>query len=147
MLVIHPFSKSIESQYKRRKQIWANENILPEFELITYKAIQTIAGNNTENYSDWFEALDIMKKDISKINFDIAIIGCGAYGFPLAAECKRMGKKAIHLGGQVQMMFGILGKRWEEIPYYQQFINEYWVHPMEEEIPNNFKKVEEGCYW
>ena len=147
MLVIHPFSKSIESQYKRRKQIWANENILPEFKLITYKAIQTIAGNNTENYSDWFEALDIMKKDISKIDFDIAIIGCGAYGFPLAAECKRIGKKAIHLGGQVQMMFGISGKRWEEIPYYQQFINEYWVHPMEEEIPNNFKKVEGGCYW
>lgn len=147
VLVIHPFSKSIESQYKRRKQIWANENILPEFKLITYKAIQTIAGNNTENYSDWFEALDIMKKDISKIDFDITIIGCGAYGFPLAAECKRIGKKAIHLGGQVQMMFGISGKRWEEIPYYQQFINEYWVHPMEEEIPNNFKKVEGGCYW
>ena len=115
--------------------------------MITYKAIQTIAGNNTENYSDWFEALDIMKKDISKIDFDIAIIGCGAYGFPLAAECKRMGKKAIHLGGQVQMMFGILGKRWEEIPYYQQLISEYWVHPMEEEIPNNFEKVEGGCYW
>ena len=26
-------------------------------------------------------------------------LGCGAYGFPLAAHVKRMGKKAIHMGG------------------------------------------------
>ena len=118
-----------------------------EYQIDFCTAFCNILENNTDKYKDWFEALNVMKSDIKKIDFDIAIIGCGAYGFPLAAECKRMGKKAIHLGGQVQMMFGILGKRWEEIPYYKQFINEYWVHPLEEEIPDNFKKVEGGCYW
>lgn len=149
VLVIHPFADTIAKQYAKREQIWKEraDDILPDFHLITYKAIQTIAGNNVEKYADWFEALQIMKDDISKIDFDVAIVGCGAYGFPLAAACKRMGKKAIHLGGQVQMMFGISGKRWDDIPYYKQFINEAWVHPSDEEKPSNYKNVENGCYW
>ncbi len=147
VLVIYPCAKTIQSQYARRDKIWSNPTILPDFTLITYQPVQTIAGNNIDQYIDWFDALEKMKKDISQIDFDIAIIGCGAYGFPLAAECKRLGKKAIHLGGQTQMCFGVLGKRWEDIPYYQQFINEYWVHPSEEETPKNYKAVENGCYW
>lgn len=147
VLVIHPFEETIKSQYARREKIWSNPTILPEFELITYKAVQTIGGINADKYGDWFAALELMKNDIRKIDFDIAILGCGAYGFPLAAEIKRMGKKAVHLGGQAQMVFGILGKRWEEIPYYKQFINEYWVRPSQDEKPENFKSIENGCYW
>lgn len=149
VLVIHPFAETIENQYRKRAQIWGNRanDILPNFTLKTYKAIQTIAGNNTNMYKNWFSALEIMKSDIKKIDFDIALIGCGAYGFPLAAECKRMKKKAIHLGGQVQMCFGITGRRWDVIPYYKKFVNEAWVHPSDEDKPKNFKKIENGCYW
>lgn len=127
--------------------IYGGKNIMPKFKLLTYKPVQTIAYNNIEDYFDWFEALDKMKRDISKIDFDIAIIGCGAYGFPLAAECKRLGKKAIHLGGQTQLMFGILGKRYENNEYYKEFINDYWAHPLEEEKIKNWESVEGGCYW
>ena len=55
--------------------------------------------------------------DVSRSNenrFDIAIIGCGAYGLPLAAKLKKEGRQAIHLAGVTQLMFGIKGKRWEE---------------------------------
>lgn len=45
-----------------------------------------------------------------KINFDTAIIGCGAYGMPLAAQIKNAGRQAIHLGGAVQLLFGIKGE-------------------------------------
>lgn len=48
-----------------------------------------------------------MKDEIDKQDYDIALIGCGAYGFPLAAHIKRSGKKAIHLGGALQLLFGI----------------------------------------
>jgi len=147
VLVVSPFSKSIQSQYKRRTLLWKNQDILPEFTLITYQAVQTIAGNDINKYYDWFSALDKMKNDIDNIDFDIAIIGCGAYGFPLAAHCKMRGKKAIHLGGQTQICFGIYGKRWENLPYYSDFINQYWVRPLPEETPKNFLNVENGCYW
>lgn len=40
-----------------------------------------------------------MEDKIKQIDFDVCIIGCGAYGLPLAAFVKRMGKQAIHLAG------------------------------------------------
>ena len=49
-----------------------------------------------------------------RLEFDVSIVGCGAYGFPLANEIKKKGKVAIHLTGATQLMFGIVGKRWEE---------------------------------
>ena len=56
-----------------------------------------------------------------KIDFDVAIIGCGAYGFPLAAKLKQAGKQAIHLAGATQLLFGIKGKRWEEYQFQKRF--------------------------
>lgn len=148
VLVIHPFTKSIESQYLKREKLFTNKDILPQFDLITYKPVVSMAGNYKKlPYRDWFDALDDMKNDISKIDFDIAILGCGAYGLPLASFIKEMGKKAIHIGGSTQMLFGIIGRRWETEYDMSHLINEYWVRPLEEEIPENFKEIENGCYW
>ncbi len=61
--------------------------------------MQGIGGVCNEGFKDWFDAFEYMKAEINKSNYDICILGCGAYGFPLAAHVKRMGKKAIHMGG------------------------------------------------
>ena len=89
VLVVHPFEKSIIKQYKKRDKIFYN-GFLPQFELITLKSVQSLGGNT--QFIDWFQALDYMKNKISEIDFDIALIGAGAYGMPLAAHVKRMGK-------------------------------------------------------
>lgn len=146
VLVIHPFAKSIESQYARRELLWDNPDVLPAFELKTIKAVQTIAGEKTQ-FKDWFEALEYMKAQMDATDYDVAIIGCGAYGFHLAAHAKRTGHKTIHLGGATQILFGIKGKRWEELPAVSKFFNEYWVSPLPEETPQHNARVEGGCYW
>lgn len=150
VLVVHPFAKTIEQQYKKRELIFPN-NLLPKFELRTVRAVQSIGGEKTE-FNDWFEALDSMKADIDKEDYDICLIGCGAYGFPLAAHVKRMGKKSFHIGGSLQLLFGIRGKRWENENYndvynYSKLMNEHWVKPDEDEKPQNASKVEGACYW
>jgi hypothetical protein len=147
VLVVHPFTTTIESQYEKRHLLFEN-NLLPNFELTTVKAVQSVAGAETE-FKDWFEALDSMKNKIDAEDYDIAIIGAGAYGLPLAAHVKRMGKKAVHLAGATQLLFGIKGKRWEEYivwPYTNLF-NEHWVRPASNEQPQNASKVEDACYW
>jgi hypothetical protein len=147
VLVIHPFAESIKNQYQhKRTKLFENPNILPEFELKTIKAVQSVAGNKTE-FSDWLEALNHMKKLINETDFDIAIIGCGAYGFPLAAHIKRIGKQAIHMGGATQLLFGIKGKRWDNHELISSLFNEHWISPSKEETPKQYKKVEGGCYW
>lgn len=146
VLVVHPFNESIEEQYKKREVLFTNPLILPAFKLKTIRAVQSIANNRPE-FDDWFQALDSMKKQINETEFDIAIIGSGAYGFPLAAYVKRIGKKAIHLGGAVQILFGIRGKRWETHPFISQLINENWIRPNSSEVPQNSTKVDGGSYW
>lgn len=150
VLVIHPFKETIERQYKRREEIFPGTDILPKFELITLKAVQTVAGEEDNRFSTWFDALEWMYQEAMKIDFDIAIIGCGAYGFPLAAKLKQAGKQAIHLAGATQLLFGIKGKRWEEntaFAYVQKFFNDAWVYPSDEDKPKAADKVEGGCYW
>lgn len=146
VLVIHPFEESIRTQYKKRELLWDNQDVLPEFELKTIKAVQSIAGE-TVSFKNWFEALDHMKQQMDETDYDVAIIGCGAYGLPLAAHVKRKGKKAIHLGGPLQILFGIKGARWDNMPSVSKYYNEYWVRPLSDEIPVNNEKVENSCYW
>ena len=86
-----------------------------------------------------------MKNDISKIDYDVAIIGAGAYGMFLGAFCKDMGKQALHLGGATQMLFGIKGKRWDGSTLY----NEHWIRPSKDETPKGVEQFEHGtfAYW
>lgn len=144
VLVIHPFYNTIREQYKKRELLFPGTNILPKFELAVQQAVQTIAGNKDERFKNWFEALDYMYNEAMTKDFDVAIIGCGAYGFPLAAKIKEAGKIAIHLGADTQLLFGIKGKRWEDRPTKQLF-NEHWVSPMER--PEGYQNIEGGCYW
>ena len=146
VLVIHPFAQTIKKQYKKRERIFENPLILPDFNLKTIQSIQSNA-NEKVNFTDWFEALNYMKGLIDQTTFDIAIIGCGAYGFPLAAHVKRMGKKSIHLGGATQILFGIKGSRWSNHDIISRFFNDDWVFPSKEETPKGYANVEKGCYW
>ncbi len=147
VLVIHPFEESIRRQYKKRKQLFPNPDILPEFELITLKAVQTIAGTVDDRFKDWFEALEYMYQEAMNIDFDIAILGCGAYGMPLAAKLKEAGKQVIHMGGATQLLFGIKGKRWVESPMVKIDFNDAWEYPLETETPSRSNDVEGNCYW
>lgn len=147
VLVIHPFVEAIELQYEKRELLFDN-GLLPDFELKTIKAVQSLGGENME-YNSWFEAFEGMKKQIDETDFDIAILGCGAYGFPLAAHIKRIGKKAVHLGGVTQLLFGIKGSRWEQhiVWPYMNLFNEHWVRPGDNLKPKNADQVEGACYW
>ena len=149
VLVIHPFTDTIKKQYIKRDKIF-KRGYLPKFKLKTLKAVQSIGGE-TDNFKDWFKALKYMKDEMEKIDFDIALIGCGAYGFPLAAHAKKLGKIGFHLGGELQTIFGIIGKRYENPSHadgiYLKYINKHWIRPNKNERPKNYKNVENGCYW
>ncbi len=142
VLVVHPFKSSIEKQYQIREKI----GLLPKLKsLEIIQAIQTIADVQDPRFQNWFDALEYMKREISTKEFDICLIGCGAYGLPLATHVKNMGKQAIHIGGALQLLFGIKGRRWED--EYDFKFDENWIYPLEEDRPVGAKKVENACYW
>lgn len=148
VLVVHPFANLIKEQYIHREKLFKSSNILPKMDLKVYQAVQSMNGN--PEFASWFMALEKMEYDISKIDFDVALLGCGAYGMPLGAFIKSELKKiVIHIGGALQLLFGIKGKRWEKegFDYQHKLYNEYWVRPTEDLKPQNYKNVEDGCYW
>ena len=111
-----------------------------------------------DRFKTWFEALDYMYDEVMKKDFDVALIGCGAYGFPMAAHVKRSGKKAVHLGGATQLLFGIKGNRWEDPMYgvkewglpkgfYTEMFNPYWAKAGKDRRPANADSIEGACYW
>lgn len=142
VLVIHPFQDSIEVQFKKRQQLFSNSEFLPSFSLDTMKAVQSL-GTPPPEFRDWFQALNFMHEDTKSRDFDVALIACGSYGFPLGARLKRDGKKVIVLGGILQLLFGIMGKRWDRDGLY----NDNWIRPMEAEKPDGFYGADRGAYW
>jgi hypothetical protein len=146
VLVVHPFEATIRHQYERREKLFTNSDVLPDFKLEIIKAVQSVAGNRG-HFRSWFDAFEYLKAEINNRDFDIAILGCGAYGFPLAAHVKRTGRQAVHMGGATQLLFGIKGARWEAMPDHARLFNEHWIRPLPEDIPQNYQKVEGGCYW
>lgn len=150
-LVIHPFEKTIRSQLP-----WLAElGVYPEkaIPFLEERARNTIILASPQfsymaptRHRDWGHALDEMKvaMDLQKDSFDIALIGAGAWSLPLAAHAKRLGRKAIHLGGTTQLLFGIRGGRFDQwgFDYHQR-----WIRPLPEETPEKCRLMEGGAYW
>jgi len=147
VLVVHPFVDSIRAQFsERRTDLFADPDVLPEFELLTIRSPQTIAGNS-DRHRSWSAALENLQERVSGEHFDVAIVGCGAYGLPLGSFIKKLGKPCIHLGGATQVLFGIRGARWQNQPAFRALMTAAWRSPLESERPAGFEKVEKGCYW
>ncbi|MGN0652050.1 MAG: hypothetical protein ACI4KN_03520 [Gemmiger sp.] len=147
VLVVHPFRGTILRQYEKREQLFPGTDILPEFASLTVvQAVQGLAGQQT-GYASWFDALAAMQAQMDAANYDVAIIGAGAYGLPLAAHARDTGHAAIQMSGATQLLFGIKGRRWDDHPQISRLYNDAWVRPAPEEQPQNKEKVEGGSYW
>ena len=148
VLVISPFAKTIQSQFKKRKLLWSNPKILPTFELKTIKCPLSAGLLGESPYHSWVEGLKALKEEMEKTDFDVCFTSAGAWGLPLAVHAKRLGKIGVHAGGDLQLMFGIKGKRWDNnAERGGLWYNEHWVRPSDEETPKNKNHIENGCYW
>ena len=145
VLVINPFDQSIRQQYEKRELLFENKNILPEFELHTLKSVMILSPEDNV-YGTAVEAIDYMYNEAMKIDFDIALLGCGPMGMILADKFVKQGKQAVYLGGVLQMMFGIKGKRWDCQEKYANLYNEHWTYPVEE-LPKGAERLDSACYW
>lgn len=148
VLVISPFTETIKKQYQNRKHLWKDPRILPDFNLKLLKHPASAGLTDTEQkYSSWLEMVNDLKEQMNNIDYDVVLVGTGASSLPLVAHAKKMNKKGIHLGGPLQLLFGIKGSRWDNGNIGKYFYNEHWTRPSLNEIPKKYKTNEGGCYW
>lgn len=148
VLVISPFVEEIKKQYKEnREKLFDDKRVLPKFELLTQKSVWFDAAGKDPRFKTWFEAYDYIFEEAMKKDFDVVLLGCGSFGFPLAARFKIAGKQAIHMGGVLQILFGIIGKRWEKEKRINPLFNRYWIHPEKPQMNLDYKYLDDACYW
>ena len=101
------------------------------------------------DYVDSIDLYDYICNQISKKEFDIALIGAGALALPIVSHVKNIGKIAISLGGHLQVLFGVKGARWRNDEYWKNnYFNEYWIdmpdiyHPADKD-----NLTDTGAYW
>lgn len=143
ILIISPFVEDIVKQYQRIEKVFPQNNPWPSLELKTLKSVWYPG----KDFTNWFDALEFLYESAMKIDFDVVLLSCGPFGFDLAARFKEAGKQAIHIGGALQMMFGIMGKRWDNHIEYGKYVNEYWIRASKAEKPSIAEQLDEGCYW
>ncbi len=160
ILFITPFTKSFEFQLEKLNLIWPGELldiILPGSSITWIKSPfnPIISGEyQTNNFGQkaktWTDQLIIMKEKISRHNFDVALIGAGAYGPALAEFIKSIGKIGITTAGNTQLFLGINMHRWGSLSIHKALINEYWLEkPLNIDITKNHEKINklERSYW
>jgi hypothetical protein len=147
VVVASPFVATIERQYARRELLWPERpDVLPAFELRTLRTPFS-AGIASSPYVSWPDGLDALRAELERAPFDVALTGCGAWSLPLAAHAKSLGGCGIYLGGATQILFGIMGARWDDHPVISGYYNDAWVRPGDDERPDGLASVEGGCYW
>ena len=143
VLIVSAFSTTFKSQLARINEIFPGKSF-PTFDAIFVNAPMSLGG---ESEGSWEENLLATKRILRGKTFDVALISAGAYSYPLAMYAKELGKVGIHAGGELQLFFGVIGKRWEQYFKYKNYENEFWVRPTINERPSNWKDIENGCYW
>jgi hypothetical protein len=150
VLLVHPFEKTLQTQLEKIRLSPEKFPWLPECEFLVLRAPQTLSADFPPDAGkSWLKVLRELESQVANLDFDIALIGCGAYGLPLGAAIKTMGRKAVHVGGALQLFFAIKGRRWEEeilstIPKEHMDV---WSWPEADDVPDSAYDVEGGAYW
>ncbi len=149
VMVVSSFADLINERANEAdwNRYWAGR--IPWIAPSAFKAVTFPYGFEKETQSAYRDSIDLLDQfkaahQETLNNSDIVLLGCGAYAIPLVQWARENGKVAIHMGGEIQVVFGIKGGRWDQV---EGLYNEHWVRPGGRLKPSTAKSVEDGCYW
>ena len=130
ILIVSTFDNEIQEQLNIKDQLFSNHFLkkYPNFKSVEYVHTYLTLDDFEKPYSDWFETYNSYCRQIATKDFDIALVFCGCYAYPISNYIyENMHKSSIIVGGIGQLLFGIRGSRWET-PYFQRLYNDKWTH-------------------
>jgi hypothetical protein len=142
ILIISPFSKSIKYQTSpdRINKILVDSYKFPNCLFTTYQTPITYNTNGcnsnyfkrvTDGCNSWLDISEKICNEIKELDFDIAFISAGIYTMSVGNFIKQIGKKAIYIGGMLNVLFNIYGSRYDTT-FFNSFMNkEYQIDVMD----------------
>jgi hypothetical protein len=99
-------------------------------------------------YGDSLQLLASLVEGMMVREFDVALIAAGGLGIPLASEAKRLGKIGLSLGGHLQALFGVIGRRWrEQDEWLGAYVNAAWIDMPDCRSGWTVPGSDRGAYW
>lgn len=140
--IVSHFSEEIKKQIGVLNEVWENK-----YEINTDNICVVHAYNTTYErpHSGYEETLNDLTKRCLDTDATHFFLSCGAYGMPLGAELSAKNRNSVYVGGILQIMFGVMGARWDDRKEVAQFMNTYWVYPSSKKY-SALKSIESGCY-
>jgi len=153
--VVSSFVESMREQLEFKEVVWGDkhETLLPSsttWSFVRSYYSPALAQGKCEwpaPIQSWSDAVETMEKEVLDTKPRIVLLGCGGLAMPLAGRLKQKGIICVVMGGAIQLLFGIKGRRWESHPQISQMFTDDWILPSPSEIPNGAAQVEGGCYW
>jgi len=150
LLLVAPFGEFLcaRANAETFEAVWAKTG-KPWFHPRSVQAVEVPYGfspSTQARYSTSLDVQDELFEEISRREFDVALIAAGGLGIPLASMIARSGRVAISLGGHLQILFGVLGERWRGKQSWQRrYFNDAWVDLPDRYIPDRRETSEN--YW
>jgi len=155
LLFISPFAdllksratkNTFESVWSTIQKKWFHPSQVCSYE-IPYSYVNSIQTH--KKYRNSINLFGEICSNIGRMDFDIALIGAGALGLPLAGYLKGQGKTAISVGGHLQVLFGVRGARWSKDGFWtKNYFNPHWIEMPEKYHPENKSMLtDNSAYW
>jgi len=156
VLVVHPFVTSISRQLQTgAAAIWGpalGGRVMPDG--IRWKLVRPPVNlGASAEHGSWRLALrDLIEMVDAAGEFDVALMACGGLGMLLGAHLRATDRSSIYVGGNLQIWFGIMGRRWAKdgvLTRIYRAANGSWVRPnaTSGEVPLHARSVEGSAYW
>jgi hypothetical protein len=151
ILIICPFAEALKNRATQEvfEGVWWKTG-KKWFRPASVEALEFPYGFAYETHKQYATVLDLLEEVKTRIHqrdFDIALIGAAGLAIPLASFIKDLGKVAVDLGGHLQFLFGVLGKRWRTTDLQAKYFTRYWIDMPASYKPNETDVCDDGAYW
>ena len=152
ILIVCPFGEFLKARATQEvfEGVWAKTG-KKWFYPASIDAIEFPYGFERATQDQYATVIDLFEHiaaEIARRDFDVALIAAGGLAMPLASYVKSIGKIALDLGGELQFLFGVHGKRWrDEDRWKRDYYTDWWVDLPDKYRPTQKGLAESGAYW
>jgi hypothetical protein len=150
LLLVCPFAELLRERATREtfEAVWRKTG-KPWFEPGAIDALELpygFARTTQERYASVLDLLADVRARLEARTFEVALVAAGALGSAIAVAVKEQGRVGISLGGHLQVLFGVIGRRWRDRPeWHRDYFNESWIEMPERYRPDPAET--DADYW
>jgi hypothetical protein len=152
ILIVCPFAEFLKARATREifEGVWSKTG-KQWFDPAGVDALEFPYGFDPATAKYYATAIDLFEhiaSEIARRDFDVALIAAGGLAVPLASYVKFLGKIAIDLGGELQFLLGVNGKRWrDDARWTREYGTAWWADLPDKYRPRQVGVAGAGAFW